>query len=166
MSLFQVLQDGRQPTMRDAIHMPYVQACILEVCRCSAPTPLGLPHSTITDTTVNGCFVPKDTLVLVNYWSISYDENVFEESNLFHPERFLRSDNTIDSEKAKVPSTYGKGKRRCVGESLARVELFIIFTSLMQQFSFEKPPGTEINKLGDLALTYKPHPHKYVIRKR
>ncbi len=41
---------------------------------------------------------------------------------------------------------FGMGKRECLGESLARQELFIFFVALLQKFSV-RPPNGDRSKL-------------------
>ena len=43
------------------------------------------------------------------------------------------------------------GPRVCIGESLARTELFLFFTTLLQHFRFTPPPGVKEDEL-DLTL--------------
>ncbi|MEQ2201498.1 Cytochrome P450 2K1 [Xenoophorus captivus] len=55
------------------------------------------------------------------------------------------------------------GSRMCLGESLARMELFIFFTTLLQYFRFTPAPGVTEDQL-DLTprggITLSPSPHK------
>ena len=49
------------------------------------------------------------------------------------------------------------GRRSCLGEQLARQELFLFFTHLIQNFEFKVPDGeTKPPQKGIWALTYKP----------
>lgn len=53
------------------------------------------------------------------------------------------------------------GHRVCLGEQMARVELFIFFTNLLQAFTFQLPEGVkEINLEYILGAILQPHPYK------
>lgn len=55
------------------------------------------------------------------------------------------------------------GRRLCLGESLARMELFLFFTYLIQHFHFTPPPGVsedELDLTPAVGLTLNPSPHK------
>ena len=45
------------------------------------------------------------------------------------------------------------GPRVCIGEPLARMELFLIFANLVQSFRFSTVPGEDYNLDGVQALT-------------
>ena len=55
------------------------------------------------------------------------------------------------------------GARVCAGESLARMELLLFFTSLLQHFRFTPPPGVsedELDLTQVMGLTQSPSPHE------
>ena len=48
------------------------------------------------------------------------------------------------------------GRRACLGEQLARTELFIIFVSLLQHFEYSAPPGKSVSLEGHLGISFAP----------
>ncbi|KAH0624270.1 hypothetical protein JD844_007956 [Phrynosoma platyrhinos] len=55
---------------------------------------------------------------------------------------------------------FAGGHRVCLGERLAKVELFIFFTSLLQTFKFQPPEGTKVNiepVIGGMAIIPRPY---------
>ena len=116
----------------DSTRMPYIQACIHEIMRHVSPTPMAVPHSTIRDTSIYGYDIPKGTLVFFNLWSITRDESLWENPEKFNPDRFLAEDGTFDRGIAAKLGSFGFGKRRCLGEKFARLELFHFLLNLLQ----------------------------------
>ncbi len=68
-----VADRSRLPTIADQPHLPYVMAFIYEVMRFTSFVPVTIPHSTTTDTSINGYPIPKDTIIFVNQWSLNHD---------------------------------------------------------------------------------------------
>lgn len=54
------------------------------------------------------------------------------------------------------------GRRACVGEGLAKMELFLFFAGLLRKFVFQAPPGVDKSDLdltADVGFTLNPMPH-------
>ncbi|NWH58063.1 CP2DH protein, partial [Geococcyx californianus] len=132
-----VIGRERSPTMEDQASMPYTNAVIHEVQRCADVVPVALPHMTYRDTKLDGFFIPKGTTIITNLSSVLKDEEVWEKPNEFYPKHFLDENGQFVKPEAFLP--FSAGRRVCLGEQLARMELFIFFTTLMQKFTFVLP---------------------------
>ena len=93
---------------------------------------------------VGGYQFKKGTVFLGNFMSTHMDEEYWEEPEKFKPERFLNpADGKILPESSNfIP--FSIGKRACLGETLARVELFLFFTAIFKNFSFALPKHNPI----------------------
>lgn len=146
----------RKPTYPDRLKLPYTFATMQEVMRIASLIPMGLPHYTTEDVTLRGYFIPQGTVVFSNLYAVSRDAKIFENPEEFHPERFLMENGDIDEEKVEFNLPFGAGRRRCLGEFLAKAAVFVVFTTLLQQCKIEKIPGFKYNLEGELGLTRKP----------
>ncbi|NXP46004.1 CP2DH protein, partial [Heliornis fulica] len=154
-----VIGRERSPTMKDQVNMPYTNAVIHEVQRYGDIVPLGLPHMTYRDTELEGFFIPKGTTIITNLSSVLKDEEVWEKPNEFYPEHFLDANGQFVKPEAFLP--FSAGRRACLGEQLARMELFLFFTTLLQKFTFVLPKDQpKPREDGHFALTSSPHPYQ------
>ncbi|NWR87050.1 CP2DH protein, partial [Furnarius figulus] len=153
-----VIGRERSPTMKDQMSMPYTNAVIHEAQRYGDIVPVGIPHLTYRDTELQGFFIPKGTTVITNLSSVLKDETVWEKPNEFYPEHFLDANGQFVKPEAFLP--FSAGRRACPGELLARMELFIFFTTLLQKFTFVIPEDQpRPREDSNFALTNSPNPY-------
>ncbi|XP_057562678.1 cytochrome P450 2U1 isoform X2 [Hippopotamus amphibius kiboko] len=159
-----VIGGDRAPSVTDKARMPYTEATIMEVQRLSVVVPLSIPHMTSEKTVLQGYTIPKDTIILPNLWSVHRDPAIWEKPNDFYPNRFLDDQGQLIKKETFIP--FGIGKRVCMGEQLAKMELFLVFVSLMQSFTFALPKDSKPILTGKYGLTLAPHPFNIIISKR
>ncbi|XP_075045021.1 cytochrome P450 2J4-like [Mixophyes fleayi] len=126
----------------DRVGMPYTQAVLQEVQRCASVVPLGAPHSTIKDVQLNSYTIPKGTVIIPDLSSVHYDESQWKYPHEFNPENFLNEEGDLVKVDSFLP--FSAGPRSCLGENLARMEIFLFFTTILTHFKFywpdTKPP--------------------------
>ncbi|XP_060244967.1 cytochrome P450 2D3-like isoform X1 [Meriones unguiculatus] len=135
----EIIGQARRPEMADQARMPYTNAVVHEVQRFADIAPVNFPHMASRDIEVQGFRIPKGTTLITNLSSVLKDETVWEKPLQFHPEHFLDAQGHFVKHEAFMP--FSAGRRVCLGEPLARMELFLFFTCLLQRFSFSVPDG-------------------------
>lgn len=130
------------PTTQDKESLPYLEATILECLRVTSLAPLGLTHSAARDTPFEGYVIPKDALIMSHIDCCHTDPGYWDRPLEFRPEHFLDDQGKVVSKKdGFLP--FSVGRRVCLGEQLANVELFIFTAALLKNFSFSAPEGVE-----------------------
>ncbi|XP_033102783.1 cytochrome P450 2J5-like [Anneissia japonica] len=130
---------GERPLkISDRLLVPYFEATICEVQRLGSIAASLLPHRTTSDFVLNGYDIPANTVFNVNLAFVHTDPKYWNDPFEFKPERFLDADEkTFRKREAFIP--FGLGRRACLGESLAKMEIYIFMSSLLQRFNFELP---------------------------
>ncbi|KAL1022539.1 hypothetical protein UPYG_G00029040 [Umbra pygmaea] len=149
-----VIGQSRQPNMSDRPNMPYTDAVIHESQRFGNILPLGFPKMAGKDATLAGYFIPKGTPINTLLSSVLIDKDEWETPDTFNPAHFLDSDGQFRKRDAFMP--FSAGKRGCLGEHLARMELFLFFTTLFQRFSFSPVSGDVPSTERVLGFTQSP----------
>ncbi|XP_062338350.1 cytochrome P450 2J2-like [Osmerus eperlanus] len=147
---------SRPPCMTDKINMPYTEAVIHETLRVANLIPLNISRMASKDTTVGGYFIPQGTVLNTNLSSVLNDKTEWEKPDMFYPQHFLNEHGHFFKRQAFFP--FSAGKRMCLGEQLAHMELFLFFTSLLQRFTISPAPGEQpiLEPQGSAILSPKP----------
>uniref|UniRef100_A0A8D0N0G0 Steroid 17-alpha-hydroxylase/17,20 lyase n=3 Tax=Sus scrofa TaxID=9823 RepID=A0A8D0N0G0_PIG len=158
---------NRAPSISDRNQLVLLEATIREVLRFRPVSPTLIPHRAIIDSSIGEFTIDKDTDVVVNLWALHHNEKEWHRPDLFMPERFLDPTGTqlISPSLSYLP--FGAGPRSCVGEMLARQELFLFTAGLLQRFDLELPDDGQLPCLvGNPSLVLQIDPFKVKIKER
>uniref|UniRef100_A0AAQ4PWI1 Cytochrome P450, family 2, subfamily X, polypeptide 9 n=1 Tax=Gasterosteus aculeatus aculeatus TaxID=481459 RepID=A0AAQ4PWI1_GASAC len=160
-----VLEGKDQASSEDRNNMPYVQAVIHEIQRVANTVPLSVFHCTTKATELNGYSIPKGTLIIPNLTSVLNEEGQWKFPNEFNPENFLNDQGEFVKPEAFMP--FSAGPRMCLGEGLARMELFLFTVTLLRKFKFIWPEDAgepDFTPVYGVTLTPKPYRMKVQLR--
>ncbi len=134
---------SRMPTSADRARTPYTEAVIHEIQRLGNILSLSVTHFTSSGGTLGGggrYEIPAGTAVMCNLGAVLRDPRFFPDPDRFDPSRYLHADGDGDGDGGErfVPHPkvipFGLGKRRCLGEALAKMELYVFFTAILARF--------------------------------
>ncbi|KAH6782261.1 hypothetical protein C2S52_000874 [Perilla frutescens var. hirtella] len=127
----------------DLQKLAYLRCIMNETLRLYPVGPLLIPHCSSRDCNVGGFDIPKGTTLLVNAWAIQRDPELWEDPEMFNPERFKGLEREYDGCRF-VP--FGAGRRACPGAGMAMSMMGLALGSFIQCFDWER----EGNELVDL----------------
>lgn len=126
----------------DIINLSYLQAVIKEVLRLHPPGPLLLHKAVEAGIDLVGYRVPKGAQVVVNAWAIGRDQHVWNEPNVFMPERFLAKQISFQERDFEfIP--FGSGKKICPGLPFAVRVVPFVLALMISEFDWMLPDGME-----------------------
>ncbi|XP_044213790.1 cytochrome P450 2F2-like [Thunnus albacares] len=161
----QVLEGKDRASFEDRNNMPYMQAVIHEVQRIANTVPLSVFHCTTKDTELMGYSIPKGTMIIPNLTSVLKEEGQWKFPHEFNPENFLNDQGEFVKPEAFMP--FSAGPRMCLGEGLARMELFLIMVTLLRKFKFIWPEDAgEPDYTPVYGVTLTPKPYRMKIERR
>lgn len=125
----------RTPTIHDKTKLTYLNAVIAETLRLTSIVPLSAPHLCSEEVVIRGYTLPKGTWILPNLDSVLHDTAIWgKDAMSFRPERFIDDEGKLQFPEQFIP--FSIGKRACLGEAMAKMELFLFLSSMLQRFQF------------------------------
>ncbi|KAK6130823.1 hypothetical protein DH2020_035435 [Rehmannia glutinosa] len=149
----------------DLPKLPFLRCIINETLRLYPVGPLLVPHSSSKDCKVEGFDIPRGTTLLVNAWEIHRDRKLWEEPEIFKPDRFKDIEGVFYGFRF-IP--FGMGRRACPGSGMAMRLMGLALGTLIQCFEWEREGhglvdleevcGLTLSKAKKLEALYRPCP--------
>ncbi|KAH7652973.1 Premnaspirodiene oxygenase protein [Dioscorea alata] len=122
----------------DLQRLEYLGYVINETLRLHPPLGLLLPRESAEDCKISGYDVPKKTRIMVNAWALGRDPKLWENPDIFLPERFYRSSiNFKGNHMQFIP--FGAGRRICPGIQLGIATIMIALAKILYHFNWKLP---------------------------
>jgi cytochrome P450 len=125
-----------------------VDAFINEVLRMCPPV-WNTERMATEDVNVDGTDLTAGTKVIVSSLAMHKDKNIFEDPDIFNPERWLKNKELEKGE--YFPFLFGK--RQCIAKEFVLMEIELILTKIAKKFDTDLL-NDEVSYIG--ALTYRP----------
>ncbi|XP_062976491.1 cytochrome P450 2C8-like isoform X1 [Elgaria multicarinata webbii] len=148
-----VLSGNHTPGMEDRVRMPFTNAVVHETQRYQRMTLEALPLAMTHHTEFRGYTIPKGTAVTPLLTSVHFDPTQWETPEKFNPGHFLDEKGQFRKRDAFMP--FSAGKHACPGEALARMELFLFFSTLLQNFTFKLDEDAKTMDIMSLFIAYR-----------
>ncbi|VDO51931.1 unnamed protein product [Haemonchus placei] len=139
--LQKITNGNRSVSLSDREHTPYMNFAILETQRLASIVNLNLWRRTKEGKLINGHFVPGNTAIAAELSLIMSDERYFKNPAKFDPDRYEKGGKAL--EQRVIP--FGIGKRSCLGEMLAKAELYLILANMISRYEIHEDPEFPID---------------------
>ncbi|KAF2363762.1 Cytochrome P450 [Trinorchestia longiramus] len=165
--LDETVPKDRLPTLADRDQLHYLNAMILDAMRLSSVAPTSVLRRVTADVAFEGYTIPKNTLVMACHELCHRDEAAWEKPDHLHPEHFLDEDGLLKGKRDNF-LPFSVGRRQCLAESLARMELYIFMAAILQRFIIQSPEGQMLDTKTDPSkfVLNRPKPFKVLLKKR
>jgi cytochrome P450 len=140
---------GRVPTHDDLERLGAVRMTLEESMRLYPPVPF-LSREAAGPDRIDGVEIAPGTLVIVAPWLVHRHRLLWQEPDLFEPERFA------PERRAKIPRfaylPFGAGARVCIGAGFAMQEALLALAMIVQRFRPHLVPGARVEPVARVTL--------------
>ncbi|CAO3597966.1 unnamed protein product [Absidia cylindrospora] len=129
------------PTNKQTTEFVFLNQLIKETLRMNGSVvSLVTPRKTTKDVELANVLIPKDTLVNVNIYDLHHNPNVWDDPEVFNPDRFAaqaEADQKTGGGMSWVP--FSSGGRICIGQNFSLGEQRVLLACLLRKYEWELP---------------------------
>nr|AEO50742.1 cytochrome P450 I f2-like protein [Biomphalaria glabrata] len=157
---------GRVPGIQDRPKLVYLNAAIKETQRLASILPQSVVRICSKTLNIRNYTIPEGSFIAPNLDSVLLDKKIWgSDAHVFNPDRFIDTKGHLKKPEEFIP--FGVGRRVCLGESMAKTELFLYLSSLIQRFHLlpvhpDQPPPMDY--IHGITMIPKPYQLKLIER--
>ena len=155
------LAPGQDPAFSDLPKLGYLMQVIEESMRLYPPAWITDRLARETDE-IKGVRIPAGAMAIPYIYGAHHNPAVWEEPEIFRPERFSAENRKKIPPYAYLP--FGGGPRLCIGNNFALMEMQLVLATMLRRYDFELMPGQNIQKKA--LVTLRPYPGVVMSLKR
>ncbi len=140
---------GRTATAEDVGRLTYTRQVLEEAMRLYPPAPFLGREAAATDE-LGGHPVKPGTQLLVSPWILHRHRALWDEPELFDPERFAPGKREAIHRFAYIP--FGAGPRICIGMAFAMQEAVLLLATMLQRYRFTVVSPEKIDPHASITL--------------
>ncbi|CEP06874.1 hypothetical protein [Parasitella parasitica] len=129
------------PTREELKQMEYLDNCIHETMRINPPTSGNLPRVVTKDTNLGGFFVPKETRISIELYSVHHITKYWDSPEVFNPDRFDKKSTNFRKDSIWMP--FGYGPRTCIGQNFSLSEQRVVQAMMLKRYTWTLAPNSE-----------------------
>jgi cytochrome P450 len=156
-----VLPNDTQIDHHHLSKLPYCEAILRETLRLATPAP-GFNIEPLPTTTNTGPVflsggkyqIPNNQMMIIILPAVNRDPEVFDEPDVFQPERMLGE--AYEKLPSGVKKGFGNGKRECIGKLYAFQSAMVTLVSILREIELEKA-DPDYKLVSNGALNVMPH---------
>ncbi|WKX91277.1 hypothetical protein Q1695_009818 [Nippostrongylus brasiliensis] len=158
--LRQVTHSNRPLSLSDRAATSFYNTVLTEIHRCASIFPMNLARMTQQPTVVGAHLIPAGIPINVQVSLAMSDEKLFGDYQKFDPERYQRSERL---EHQVIP--FSIGKRNCIGETLARSQLYLVIGNMLLRYHIAPDPlhMPSMGAKAVMSVVRKPKPFKMLL---
>lgn len=132
-----VLNGSSSPSLAQLRDAQYLTQVLEESMRLYPPAWI-TDRIALADDEIEGCPIPKDTVIVPFIYGIHHHPDLWDQPELFRPERFQAEARKHRPAYAYLP--FGGGPRMCIGNNFALIEMQLVIAEWLRRFSFQLHP--------------------------
>ena len=152
---------GRRPALTDLPRLSYTKMVIEESLRLYPPA-YKFTRQVIEDDEIGGHRIPAGSLVILSPWVTHRWSHLWENPDVFDPERFSPERSEGRPRFAYYP--FGAGPRACIGSEFAMLQAQLVVATVAQRYRLSLIDGQEVEPRP--ALTLQPRKGLMVVANR
>ena len=141
--------NGRAPGAEDVGKLTYTRQVLDEAMRLYPPAPF-MGRVALADDELGGVKLKAGTQVLISPWVLHRHHTLWEEPELFDPERFAPGRKEAIHRFAYLP--FGGGPRICIGMAFAVQEAMLLLVTVLQRYRLTVREGVEATPNATITL--------------